>query len=189
MTSPLPRLLLLTVVCLFGSTRLCAALPPEPGASPESEPPSSPLSPPRPEDEPAAPFVAPVKMPVLPAGKRAPPSPAPVQKVAAGGILGRAVVGPDNQAVGRVIDVLVDAGSNPRAAVIDFGGFMGVGSRRIAVNWSDLNFPPVSPSGQSGSIRLDLTAEQIMSAPEYTDQTKPAAVVVPPPASSTLAKP
>ena len=106
--------------------------------------------------------------------------PAPTQKVAAVGILGRAVVGPDGQAIGRVVDVLVDPGSNPRAAVIDFGGFLGVGSRRIAVAWSDLSFPPVSPDGSFGAIRLDLTAGQIMAAPQYSDQTKPAAVVVPP---------
>ncbi len=116
-------------------------------------------------------------------------TPAPVQKVAAGGILGRTVVGPDDQVIGRVVDVLVDAASNPRAAVIDFGGFLGVGSRRIAVNWSDLNFPPVSPAGGAGTIKLDLTSEQIMSAPEYTDQTKPAAVVEPPAAVSGLAQP
>ena len=107
--------------------------------------------------------------------------PAPTLNVAAGGILGRTVIDPGGQAIGRVVDVLVDPGGNPRAAVIDFGGFLGVGSRRIAVNWSDLNFPPVSATSAPGNIKLDLTAEQIMSAPEYTDQTKPAAVVQPPP--------
>jgi hypothetical protein len=109
--------------------------------------------------------------------------------VAAAGILGRNVDGPDGSVIGRVVDVLVDAGSNPRAAVIDFGGFMGVGSRQVAVNWSDLVFPPVSAAGNPADIKLDLTADQIKAAPSYTDQTKPASVVVPPPAKSPLAKP
>jgi hypothetical protein len=98
--------------------------------------------------------------------------------VSASGIMGRKVLGPDGHEIGRVVDVLVDAGSNPRAAVIDFGGFLGVGSRRIAVNWSDLTFPP---TGSDADIKLDLTAEQIQAAPAYTDQTKPANVVEPPP--------
>jgi hypothetical protein len=106
------------------------------------------------------------------------PPPAPTAKVAASGILGRKVLGPDDKEIGRVVDVLVDAGSNPRAVVIDVGGFLGVGARRIAVNWSDLTFPP---TGSTADIKLDLTSEQISSAPPYTDQTQPASVVEPPP--------
>ena len=186
------RVLLLTAFCLVGGAQLHAALPPGSETAPAPAPPSSvPLSP-----EPPAPALAPVpaaRPPAPPSVKSDAPSAAsaaaPVQRIAAGGILGRTVVGPDNQAIGRVVDVLVDAGSNPRAAVIDFGGFMGVGSRRIAVNWSDLSFPPVSSLGTDSDIKLDLNAEQIMTAPEYTDQTKPAAVVEPPPAPSRLASP
>jgi hypothetical protein len=107
------------------------------------------------------------------------PPPAAIAPVAAGGILGRTVIGPDGQEIGRVVDVLVDAAGRPRAAVIDFGGFLGVGVRRVAVDWSDLTFPP---TGGKAEIRLDLTADQIKNAPPYTDQTKPAAVVQPPPA-------
>jgi hypothetical protein len=92
--------------------------------------------------------------------------------------MGRKVLGPDGKEIGRVVDVLVDAGSNPRAAVIDFGGFMGVGARRIAVNWSDLTFPS---TGTEADIKLDLSADQIREAPSYEDQTKPATVVQPPP--------
>ncbi len=98
--------------------------------------------------------------------------------MAASGILGRKVLGPDGTELGRVVDVLVDAGSNPRAVVIDVGGFLGVGARRIAVNWSDLTFPP---TGSEADIKLDLTSAQISSAPAYTDQTQPAKVVEPPP--------
>ncbi len=118
-----------------------------------------------------------------PAAKSAP---APTARIAASGIIGRKVLGPDNTEIGRVVDILVDAGSNPRAAVIDFGGFLGVGSRKIAVNWSDLTFPP---TGSDADIRLDLTADQIRAAPAYTDQTKPASVVEPPPLRPTPAPP
>src|SRR5579872_23833 len=46
----------------------------------------------------------------------------------AASVLGRPVRGPDGKDIGRVVDVLVDQAGHPRAAVIDFGGFMGVGS-------------------------------------------------------------
>ncbi len=194
--TPRPRVLLLTAACLFGGTRLHAAQPPAPEAGSATAPaatppPSSPpaAEPPKPAPAPAAAEPAKPPAPAQAKPEPEPTPPAPVQKIAAGGILGRTVVGPDNQAIGQVVDVLVDAGSNPRAAVIDFGGFMGVGSRRIAINWSDLSFPPVSANGTNSNIKLDLSAEQIMTAPEYTDQTKPAAVVEPPEALSKLAKP
>jgi len=37
--------------------------------------------------------------------------------------------------MGRIVDVVVDPSGQVRAAVIDFGGFLGVGSPRIAVDW------------------------------------------------------
>jgi len=110
-------------------------------------------------------------------------APAPVASVppatavvAAGGVVGRRVLGPDGQEIGRLVDVLVDPEGQVRAAVIDLGGFLGVGTRRIAVDWSDLTFPP---AGKPGDMQLDLEAAQIASAPVYTDQTKPANVVQP----------
>jgi len=129
----------------------------------------------------ADPLPATARSPAPPAAPAEKPVPAParIAKIAAAGILGRKVLGPDGREIGRVVDVLVDAGSNPRAAVIDFGGFMGVGTRRVAVDWSDLTFPPTG----GGDIKLDLTEDQIKNAPAYTDQTKPAAVAEPPPAA------
>jgi hypothetical protein len=38
--------------------------------------------------------------------------------------------------MGRIVDVIVDRSGQVRAAVIDFGGFLGVGSRKIAVDWN-----------------------------------------------------
>jgi hypothetical protein len=96
--------------------------------------------------------------------------------VAASGVVGRRVLGPDGQEIGRLVDILVDAEGQARAAVIDLGGFLGVGTRRIAVDWTDLTFPA---PGKPGDIQIDLQAAQIASAPVYTDQTMPATVVQP----------
>jgi len=38
--------------------------------------------------------------------------------------------------MGRIVDVIVDLAGVVRAAVIDFGGFLGVGSRKIVVDWN-----------------------------------------------------
>jgi hypothetical protein len=54
-----------------------------------------------------------------------------------------------------------------RAAIIDFGGFLGVGSRRIAVDWNALHFPEPGKPGER--ITLELTRDQVNTAPEYKD--------------------
>ena len=92
-------------------------------------------------------------------------------------ILGQKVADPDGKDIGRLVDVLVGDQGQPQAAVIDFGGFMGVGNRKIAVQWSALHF---APSDAKHPITLDLTQDQIKAAPEYKDVTKPAPVVVSP---------
>jgi len=90
-------------------------------------------------------------------------------------ILGHAVTDSDGKEVGRLVDVLVDEQGQPQAAVIDFGGFMGVGDRKIAVEWAALHFAPADPKR---TITLVLTPDQIKAAPEYKNITKPAPVVV-----------
>jgi len=83
------------------------------------------------------------------------------------GILGRPVLGADDENMGRIVDVIVDRSGRVRAAVIDFGGFLGVGSRKIAVDWSALHFPP--PGQPNAKISLDLTRDQVKAAPEYQE--------------------
>src|SRR5215475_4178633 len=81
------------------------------------------------------------------------------------GILGREVRSAANEDMGRIVDVLVDRAGQVRAAIIDFGGFLGVGSRKIAVDWSALHFPP--PGKPGARISLDLNRDRRNAAPEY----------------------
>ena len=79
------------------------------------------------------------------------------------GILGSAVRSATNEDMGRVVDVIVDRAGTARAAVIDFGGFLGVGSRKIAVDWNAMRF-----TGSNG-VSMDLTRDQVKSAPQYQE--------------------
>jgi hypothetical protein len=85
------------------------------------------------------------------------------------GILGRDVRSTAGENMGRIVDVIVDRAGTVRAAVIDFGGFLGVGSRKIVVDWSALHFGQVT--NKKESITLELTLEQVKAAPEYKEDT------------------
>ena len=98
-----------------------------------------------------------------------------------GPILGRDVKSPKGEDLGRVVDVLADSQGHVRVAIIDFGGFLGVGTRRIAVDWPLLRF---NPNARDKSLILNVTREKLQSAPEYKDSTSPR-VLVPPPAAAS----
>ncbi len=83
------------------------------------------------------------------------------------GILGSEVRSAADEDMGRIVDVLVDGAGEARAAIIDFGGFLGVGSRKIAVDWKALHFVPAAT--KKYRIVLELTREQVKPAPEYKE--------------------
>jgi len=83
------------------------------------------------------------------------------------GILGREVRSTADENMGRIVDVLVDGQGQTRAAIIDFGGFLGVGSRKIAVDWKALHFVPAAD--KRTGIVLELTRDQVKPAPEYKE--------------------
>jgi PRC-barrel domain protein len=107
--------------------------------------------------------------PATPKEPAPPPSVTIIGASEAHGVLGRDVRGPAGEDMGRIVDVIVDREGTVRAAVIDFGGFLGVGSRKIVVDWNALHFARVA--NKSDSITLELTKEQVMAAPEYKEGT------------------
>ena len=83
------------------------------------------------------------------------------------GILGRQVRSSADENMGRIVDIIVDRTGRTRAAVIDFGGFLGVGSRKIAVDWNAMRFAPGLE--RRDIVTLELTRDQVKAAPEYED--------------------
>ena len=83
-------------------------------------------------------------------------------------VLGKEVRSSADENMGRIVDVVVDRAGRVRAAVIDFGGFLGVGSRKIAVDWNALDFG--SNDRKRDVVTLALTRDQVKAAPEYKDK-------------------
>jgi hypothetical protein len=88
--------------------------------------------------------------------------------------LGREVRTAADENMGRMVDVIVDRTGQVRAAIIDFGGFLGVGSRKIAVAWNTLHFSPNAHKVEH--IALELTRDEVRAAPEYKED-KPVVVL------------
>jgi hypothetical protein len=105
-----------------------------------------------------------VENPGEPAGQETPQPPAAtvLDPRTVEAVLGKQVRSAADENMGRIVDILVDSSGQIRAAIIDFGGFLGVGSRKIAVDWAILRFEP-------GRIVADLMRTQVKAAPEYKE--------------------
>ena len=110
---------------------------------------------------------APPAAPAAPKESAPPPSVTIIGARDAHGVLGRDVRSSADEDMGHIVDVIVDRAGTVRAAVIDFGGFLGVGSRKIVVDWNALHFGRVT--NKSDSITLELTKDQVSAAPEYKE--------------------
>lgn len=111
----------------------------------------------------------------LPAPLAAQPVFAPGQL---GSVLGRMVTDKSGDEIGRIVDILVDADGRPRVAVLDVGGFLGIGMRRVAVSWRTLRF---SHDIADPRITEDFTVAEVAAAPEYRGADQPVRVLGAPP--------
>jgi hypothetical protein len=81
-----------------------------------------------------------------------------------GSVLGIEVRTNAEHNIGRVVDLLVNRAGHVDAAVIEFGGFLGVGTRKIAIAWSALHLETM---GKQAVAIIDITRDQLRAAPEY----------------------
>ncbi len=77
-------------------------------------------------------------------------------------IVGKAVVSAEGEEIGDVQEVVQDAASGEQFAVVDVGGFLGVGQKSIVIGFDELKV--------SGDDRLqsDLTRETLQTETEYS---------------------
>ena len=88
-------------------------------------------------------------------------------------VLGKRLAGASGENAGRIVDVLVDGTGQVRAAVVDYGGFLGIGSRKIAISWSDLRF---APDGSPNAVAVEIPPERLARAPQVV-AGQPVAIV------------
>jgi hypothetical protein len=89
---------------------------------------------------------------------------APVQLKNIRSVLGIEVRSSHEKNIGRVVDLLADRSGAVEAAVIEFGGFLGIGMRKIAISWSDLRF---ETDGKQLVAVLDIPRDQLRAASDY----------------------
>jgi sporulation protein YlmC with PRC-barrel domain len=78
-------------------------------------------------------------------------------------VLGARVLTPEGVRIGYIEDLIIGKeNGSVNAAVISVGGFLGFGSKEIAVDWSELEL-----NYDANDVRLGITQEEAEEAPEY----------------------
>jgi PRC-barrel domain len=144
----------------------CLPAPAEPKPVPKRHAPAAAVRKPSPARPEAAP-------PVASAGGA--PTAQPIASISMS-ILGKKVRGAKGEDLGRLVDILADDRGRVRVAIIESGGFLGVGNRRVAVDWSLLNF---HPDPNDSYVMLEANAQTLQETPEYKDSHQPVAIMAP----------
>ena len=84
--------------------------------------------------------------------------------VSANAVIGAKVRNANKDTVGTVQDLYVDASGNIKTVVLSVGGFLGVGSKDVAMKWSDLK---QSRDGKSVVLTTAFSKDELKSMPDY----------------------
>lgn len=79
-------------------------------------------------------------------------------------IVGKTVVSAEGEEIGEVQEIVQDPATSEKYAVVDVGGFLGVGQKSVTIGLNELH------TSQSGEDRLesDLTRQTLETKTEYT---------------------
>ena len=79
---------------------------------------------------------------------------------------GTDVVGSDDKKIGDVSDILFDKDKKILAYIVGVGGFLGIGSKDVAVEPASFQMVPGS-SATDFKLRLSMTADELKAAPAF----------------------
>lgn len=79
-------------------------------------------------------------------------------------VVGMEVLGKGGASLGSVESLLFNQDNEIVGAVVSVGGFLGLGSKQVALSWDQFDI-----RRDEGIARLDLSSEQLEAAPRFKD--------------------
>ncbi len=82
-------------------------------------------------------------------------------------LIGGAVYGPGEERLGEVGDLIIEDGGAIQAMIVDFGGFLGVGEKMVAVDYEDITL--MKDDEGEPYLVTSLSESELQAAPEYRE--------------------
>ena len=80
-------------------------------------------------------------------------------------LIGSKVIGPDGREVGKVEDLLLDRDQKMTAIVVGVGGFLGMGSKSVALPANRVDISQAY--GDQRVVKIDATKDELAAAPAF----------------------
>ncbi len=80
-------------------------------------------------------------------------------------LIGQSVYNRANERVGEVNELVLDRDGKVAAAIIGVGGFLGIGERNVAVNFSSMQ--TMTDANNAMRVVLDIDRNRLRDAPEF----------------------
>lgn len=93
----------------------------------------------------------------------------PAGEISADNLVGTTVYGAEDANVGEIGDVVLSPDGNVDAVIIDVGGFLGIGSKEVAVGMDNLSF--MTDKDGTKYLYTQFTKEQLEAQPAYDKAT------------------
>lgn len=84
-------------------------------------------------------------------------------------LMGSSVYGANDENIGSVGDVLLTEEGEVEAMIVDVGGFLGIGTRQVAIGVENLRF--MLDTGDNWYVFTPFTSEELEAQPEYDETT------------------
>jgi len=85
---------------------------------------------------------------------------------------GTDVIGADNVKIGDVSDILFDKDAKVLAYVVGVGGFLGIGSKDVALSPTSFQLQPATDK-ESMKLKLSMTKDELKNAAEFKPYKEP----------------
>jgi hypothetical protein len=144
-----------------------------PASSPSSPPPAAQTTPADPAMKPAAPAEKSAEM-SKPAGAAKFINSQKSDQFLASNFKGTDVLGPDDKKIGDVSDILFDKNGKIEAYVVSVGGFLGIGSKHVALEPSAFTIVPGDKSkNEPDKLKVSLTQDELKQAANFEPYKAP----------------
>jgi sporulation protein YlmC with PRC-barrel domain len=95
-------------------------------------------------------------------------------QVRASTLMGQEIFGPGDESIGEVSDLVVQQDGETRAALVDVGGFLGVGEKEVAIPFDQIEVQPAQEGGEP-RLSIAMTQEELEQLPAWEDPAEMAA--------------
>jgi sporulation protein YlmC with PRC-barrel domain len=86
---------------------------------------------------------------------------------------GTDVIGDDNQKIGDVTDILFDKNGKIEAYIVSVGGFLGIGSKHVALAPTTFKVMPADTNSSYERLKLSMTKDQLQQAANFEPYSPP----------------